>query len=38
VLFDAMPTPKLRPIPGYRCRHTRTNYAVIDRGVFRACR
>ena len=28
VLFDATPTPKLRPIPGYRCRHTQTNYAV----------
>ena len=34
----AMPTPKLRPIPGYRCRHTRTSHAVIDRGAFRACR
>ena len=28
VLFDATPTPKLRPIPGYRCRHTQTTCAV----------
>src|SRR5262249_35389188 len=37
VLFDATPTPKLRPIPGYRCRHTQTSKRSFDRAAFRAC-